>query len=275
MKFYPLRAVLLAVAFSSLSPAQEVTAGIYGIVQDASSAVVPGAAIRARNLGTGRTRQIVSDESGNYSFVLLPIGTYSVTAEANGFKKAVTNDVQLRVNDNRRIIFSMEVGQIADQITVEAAAISVNTASGATSQLLDGKDMIQLPARGRNVLPFALLMPGVVSTTPYDRRANNSAVNGIRMPGCLTAAITSTPAATGVRRWRPTLRALLNSAPFAATTPRSLASAAAPSSTSSRKAGRTHCMARPTISIVMTSSTPATIFSLPGRRSAATIMASP
>ena len=180
MKFYPLRAVLLAVAFSSLSPAQEVTAGIYGIVQDSSSAVVPGASIRARNLGTGLTRQIVSDESGNYSFVLLPIGTYSVTAEANGFKKAVTNDVQLRVNDNRRIIFSMEVGQIADQITVEAAAISVNTASGATSQLLDGKDMIQLPARGRNVLPFALLMPGVVSTTPYDRRANNSAVNGIR-----------------------------------------------------------------------------------------------
>jgi len=177
---FPHRGALFLVAFASFSPAQEVTAGIYGIIQDGSSAVVPGTAIQARNLATGLTRQTVSDESGNYSFVLLPIGAYSVSAEASGFKKAVVNDVRLRVNDNRRIVFSMEIGQIADQITVEAAAVTVNTASGTTSQLLDGKDMVQLPSRGRNVLPFALLMPGVVSTTPYDRRNNNSAVNGIR-----------------------------------------------------------------------------------------------
>ncbi len=175
-----LLAALIGAAFSSLAMAQEVTAGIYGVVQDSSSAVIPGATIRVTNTGTGLTRQTTTDESGNYSLPLLPIGTYSVTAEANGFKKSVVNDVLLRVNDNRRIVFSMEVGQIADQVTVEAAAVTVNTSSGATSQLLDGKDMVQLPSRGRNVLPFALLMPGVVSTTPYDRRANNSAVNGIR-----------------------------------------------------------------------------------------------
>jgi hypothetical protein len=180
MKYYLLRVALLAAASYSLSQAQEVTAGIYGIVQDASSAVVPGSSVRARNIETGLTRQTTSDESGVYSFVLIPIGTYTVTAEANGFKKVVVNDVQLRVNDNRRIVFTMEIGQVSDQITVEAAAVSVNTANGTTSQLLDGKDMIQMPARGRNVLPFALLMPGVVSTTPYDRRNNNSAVNGIR-----------------------------------------------------------------------------------------------
>ena len=58
--------------------------------------------------------------------------------------------------------------------------MTVNTASGTTSQLLDGKDMVQLPSRGRNVLPFALLMPGVVSDTPYDRRNNRYSVNGIR-----------------------------------------------------------------------------------------------
>jgi hypothetical protein len=171
---------LILLSLATFAPAQEVTAGIYGIVQDASTAVIPGATVRARNLGTGLTRQTTSDESGNYSFVLMPIGTYEVSVEATGFKKAVSSDVLLRVNDNRRIVFSMEVGQIADQVTVEASAVTVNTASGTTSQLLDGKDMVQMPSRGRNVLPFALLMPGVVSTTPYDRRANNSAVNGIR-----------------------------------------------------------------------------------------------
>ena len=170
---------LLAAAALPLA-AQEVTAGIYGVVQDATSAVVPNATIRLRNTGTGRSYQTTSDESGNYSVVLLPIGTYEVIAEAQGFKKAVVPDVALRVNENRRIVFSMEVGQLADQVTVEATAVAVNTASGATSQLLDGRDMVKLPSRGRNVLPFALLMPGVVSDTPYDRRNNRSMVNGIR-----------------------------------------------------------------------------------------------
>ncbi|MBS1825739.1 MAG: TonB-dependent receptor [Acidobacteria bacterium] len=174
------RYVCLALALTALGYSQEVTAGIYGVVQDASTAVVPGATVRARNVGTGLSRQTTSDESGNYSFVLIPIGTYEVTVEAAGFKKSVVEDVVLRVNDNRRIVFTMEVGQLAEQVTVEASAVTVNTATGTTSQLLDGKDMVQLPSRGRNVLPFALLMPGVVSTTPYDRRNNNSSVNGVR-----------------------------------------------------------------------------------------------
>jgi hypothetical protein len=160
--------------------AQEVTAGVFGIVQDASSAVIPGATIRLKNLGTGRTHQTTTDESGTFSATLLPIGSYEVTAEAQGFKKAIVPDVTLRVNDNRRIVFSMEVGQVVDQVTVEAAAVAVNVASGTTSQLLDGRDMVKLPSRGRNVLPFALLMPGVVSDTPYDRRNNRAMVNGVR-----------------------------------------------------------------------------------------------
>ncbi|MCX6586398.1 MAG: TonB-dependent receptor [Acidobacteria bacterium] len=175
-----LQAVFAGFVFCSFALAQEVTAGVYGVVQDSTSAVIPGATIRVTNAGTGLTRQTTTDESGNFSLPLLPIGTYSITAEANGFKKSLVNDILLRVNDNRRVVFSMEVGQIADQVTVEATAVTVNTSSGATSQLLDGKDMVQLPSRGRNVIPFAQLMPGVVSTTPYDRRANNSAVNGIR-----------------------------------------------------------------------------------------------
>ncbi|MBI3279820.1 MAG: hypothetical protein HYZ57_08270, partial [Acidobacteria bacterium] len=54
------------------------------------------------------------------------------------------------------------------------------TATGTTSQLLDGGEMVKLPSRGRYVFPYALLMPGVVSDTPYDRRNNRASVNGIR-----------------------------------------------------------------------------------------------
>ncbi|MBM3735095.1 MAG: carboxypeptidase regulatory-like domain-containing protein [Acidobacteria bacterium] len=177
-----MRRLALTLSFALALPvcAQEVTAGVYGVVQDASGAVMPGAIVRLRNVNTGRAHQTTADESGNYSVTLLPIGTYEVSAEANGFKKKVVTDVALRVNDNRRIVFDMEVGQVADQVTVEATAVAVNTSSGTTSQLLDGKDMIRLPSRSRNVFPYALLMPGVVSDTPYDRRNNRSSVNGIR-----------------------------------------------------------------------------------------------
>ncbi|MEO8127762.1 MAG: carboxypeptidase-like regulatory domain-containing protein, partial [Bryobacteraceae bacterium] len=140
----------------------------------------PGAQIRLKNLETGRAWQTTADESGAFSITLLPIGTYEVSAETQGFKRTVVNDVVLRVNDNRRFVFTMEVGQLAEQVTVEATTVAVNVATGTTSQLLDGGDMVKMPSRGRNVQPFALLMPGVVSTTPYDRRNNNSAVNGVR-----------------------------------------------------------------------------------------------
>jgi hypothetical protein len=173
-------AVCICIAASVPLAAQEVTAGVYGTVQDQSGAVVPSAAIRLRNVGTGRAHQAVSDESGNFSVTLLPIGVYEVSAEAKGFKRSVVNDVTLRVNEHRRIVFTMEVGQLTEAVTVEATAVTVNTATGTTSQLLDGKDMIKLPSRGRNVFPYALLMPGVVSDTPYDRRNNRSAVNGVR-----------------------------------------------------------------------------------------------
>jgi hypothetical protein len=174
------RAVLCGFALLTSLSAQEVTAGVFGVVQDSSGAVIPNAQIRLRNTGTQRTWQTQSDESGNFSVTLLPIGSYEVVAEAQGFKKAVVPDVVLRVNENRRIPFNMEVGQLAEQVVVEASAVAVDVATGTTSQLLAGQDMVHLPSRGRNVQPFALLMPGVISTTPFDRRANNSSVNGIR-----------------------------------------------------------------------------------------------
>ena len=160
--------------------AQEVTAAIYGTVQDSSSAVVPAAVIRLRNIATGRTHQTTADASGGFSVPLLPIGTYEVTAEAPGFKKAVFSDVVLRVNDNRRMVFTLDVGQVTEAVTVTATAVAVNTATGTTSQLIDGENMVRLPSRGRNVFPFALMMPGAISTTPFDRRNNNTSVNGIR-----------------------------------------------------------------------------------------------
>ena len=81
------KALLCSLALLTSLNAQEVTAGVFGVVQDASGAVIPNAQIRLRNTGTQRTWQTQSDESGNFSITLLPIGNYEVVAEAQGFKK--------------------------------------------------------------------------------------------------------------------------------------------------------------------------------------------
>lgn len=174
-------AALAALVLTGFSlHAQETTAGVYGIVEDASGAIIPGATIILENVGTNRHYTATSSEAGAFALTLLPVGEYIATAETVGFKKAVVTGVTLHVNDNRRIVFSLNVGEVAETITVEATAVVVNTASGETSAHMSAKQIINTPTQGRYVMPLALLMPGVVSDTPNDRRNNRAAVNGVR-----------------------------------------------------------------------------------------------
>ena len=170
-----------SVAFTAVGlQAQEVTAGIYGTVQDATGAVVPNAAISLHNVNTGRNYQTLSDSSGNFALTLIPIGQYEVYAQAAGFRKATVTGVTLAVNDKRRIDFNLEVGQLADTVTVSADLVTVNTANGSTSSVVNNTTLINLPAQSRAILPFALLMPGAVSTAPTSATANYTSVNGVR-----------------------------------------------------------------------------------------------
>ena len=79
--------------------AQEFRAGITGIVKDAQGAVVPGVPIEAQNLATNDISRTTTNETGYYAFPVLPIGTYRVTAAPAGFKKAVRDNLELRVGD--------------------------------------------------------------------------------------------------------------------------------------------------------------------------------
>ncbi|MDQ6663957.1 MAG: Plug and carboxypeptidase regulatory-like domain-containing protein, partial [Acidobacteriota bacterium] len=132
------------------------------------------------NVGTGRDYQTVSDSSGAYSLTFIPIGNYEVSAQAVGFKKATFTTFTLIVNDKRRVDFNLEVGQVTETLTVNADLALVNTANGTTSAVVTNEQLINLPSTARGVLPFALLMPGAVSTTPTSATANNTSVNGIR-----------------------------------------------------------------------------------------------
>src|ERR1039458_7858300 len=92
-------ACLLALLLCAPMFAQEFQAGIRGIVKDAQGAAVPGVPVEAQNIGTNEVSRTTTNEAGLYAFPVMPIGTYRLTATATGFKKAVQDQLELRVGD--------------------------------------------------------------------------------------------------------------------------------------------------------------------------------
>src|SRR5262252_6138191 len=95
--------------FSTAAWSQAITGTILGTITDPSGAVLPGVSITAVNTGTNLTREVISNESGNYSIPNLPIGNYRVEAELSGFKKEVRTSITLQVDQRARIDFTLAV----------------------------------------------------------------------------------------------------------------------------------------------------------------------
>ena len=108
------------VFFTSSAFAQLTTADILGTVTDASGAVVPNANITLVNLATNETRTVQSNGSGDYSFSLLAVGNYSITAKANGFQAWVTKDLAVEAGDRARADVHLQLG--SESIVVEVTA---------------------------------------------------------------------------------------------------------------------------------------------------------
>jgi carboxypeptidase family protein len=141
--------------------AQRTTAGLRGTVSDASGAVVPGAAVTVTAENTGLTRTTTSNTAGVYSIPDLPVGTYNVTAELQGFKASTVRSVTLSVAEDREVNFRLEVGQVTESVSVISGALMVKTVGGDVSGLVTGQQVRELPLNGRNFLQLATLMPGV------------------------------------------------------------------------------------------------------------------
>lgn len=157
--------VLLACAvLSPIAWGQQTT--IVGTVTDPSGAVVPGVTITITNTETRITRTITTNDSGQYVVPDLQVGHYNVKAVASGFKTAEQTDVVLTVGDRIRADFQMTMGAAQETVTVEAAAVHVQTDSGEVSSLISGEEVAQLSTNGRTIYSLTLLAPGASSNMP-------------------------------------------------------------------------------------------------------------
>ena len=151
----------LFLAFSLHAFGQEAT--IVGTVSDPSGAALPNVAITITSVETGTVRSSVTNDTGQYVAPGLPIGHYNVSAKAAGFSVAETNGIVLNVNDRTRVDFTMKVGKVQEQVTVEANAVAVQTDTGEQSTVITGQQVSQLGTNGRSVYTLFALAPGASS----------------------------------------------------------------------------------------------------------------
>jgi hypothetical protein len=136
------------------------SAGIQGVVKDASDALVPGAEVTAANIETGLKRRAQSNESGLYSFPTLPVGRYRLTSARQGFSTAEVQEIKLDVGQIARVDFTLKAGAVTESVTVSATAALLDSESATVGQVIDNKRIVELPLNGRNYLELARLTAG-------------------------------------------------------------------------------------------------------------------
>ena len=123
-----MRQVLVIVCFALLvaSPALAQTGQINGLITDNSGGVLPGATVKAVEAATGLSRETVTGVDGRYTFTSLRPTTYDITAELPGFRMSQRTGVLLQANQNLTVNFALELGALAETITVSGESANVD-----------------------------------------------------------------------------------------------------------------------------------------------------
>jgi hypothetical protein len=161
-----MRAKILCVLLFSvgLLNAQEYRATLLGVVVDPTGARVPGATVTVTNIGTSVRTASKTNDDGSYLIPLLPPGKYAVQVEHSGFKTFERSPIELRLNDRTRVDVELQVGQVADRVTVTAEAPLLEVASSNRGEIVDNRKVTDLPLNGRNPYVFMQLAAGAVYT---------------------------------------------------------------------------------------------------------------
>ncbi|MBO0722956.1 MAG: carboxypeptidase regulatory-like domain-containing protein, partial [Blastocatellia bacterium] len=190
-----LLAIILAGLMAPRAMAQDITGSIVGLVKDSSGAVVAGASVTITDTDKKIVvRTVTTNSEGAYSAPLLPVGHYSITIEASGFKKFTRSNIELNVNDRLTVDSALEVGQMTEVVQVDSSPLQVELQTATQSGLITGAEVRELPLNNRNYLQLISLMPGVSSgssdqlyigtTNPFGQTNTVSfAINGGRNSG--------------------------------------------------------------------------------------------
>ena len=157
-----MKAVISVFVFAVLGFSQSFQGSLRGRVVDPTGAAAATAKLTLIDEATSVPRTSVSDEKGEYAFVAVPPATYTVTVEAPGFKKLERKGVTILTQINSTLDLTLELGQVSEQVNVTAEAPALQTADGSTGQLIENRQITDLPLLGRNPFFEGQLAQGVV-----------------------------------------------------------------------------------------------------------------
>ncbi len=172
------------------------TATLLGTVRDASGGSVPSAVVTIQNAGTNFKQSDTTRPNGEYTFVYLPPGTYEVRVTKDGFRASVVPEVKLDTAAVFRVDVTLQVGQVAETVSVEAAAPTMQTEEASVGHLVEEKRVVELPLNGRKFEQLQILSPGSVNTFNHQTAAGLAG-------GAASLQSTSQPTAIATSGSRP------------------------------------------------------------------------
>ena len=184
-------ALLWALCFGAVAllPAQQSTGTIVGVIEDGTGAVVPNASVTLTVASTGDSRQVKSNDRGEFSSPYMHIGEYTVTTEAAGFKKRVESGIVVQVDQTVTLRIVLEIGSVSDSVEVTGSAPLLDAATSSLGQVIENKKILDLPLNGRNAFALGLLagnttpMTGMGTNLPFVAGGGRFASNDVLLDG--------------------------------------------------------------------------------------------
>lgn len=139
------------------------TATVTGRVIDPSNALIVNANVVLTNVNTHVNYETVTNDDGIYRLTGLLPGTYLANVSKDGFKSLTKSDIELHVQDEVALNFSLQVGSVSESVTVESGEPLIQTQQASLGQVVEGRTVEEMPLNGRNVLNLVVLVPGVVA----------------------------------------------------------------------------------------------------------------
>src|SRR2546422_5638057 len=179
VRFPTLRSFVLLIGILVLTfslpdrlPGQYTTASLGGTVVDQSGAAIADAKVTVLNTDTGFTQTVSSGADGAYLFSRLPVGNYRLTVEKEGLTTYVQSGIQLTVSQAATQSVTMNIGAVSQQVTVTGDASIVTTQSATVGQLINQRQIVELPLDGRQVQSLVFLSAGITDTSEHYCGAN-------------------------------------------------------------------------------------------------------
>ncbi len=174
--------VLLSLLVFSISMTAQIQNGqVQGTVTDPQGAAIANAKVTVTNPGTNYSITVTTNSTGNYTAKELPVGSYKITVEAQGFKTVSNTNVPVNAGTIAHVDVKMQLGEAREVVEVTGEVAAVNTEDSKLAATVSAQQISNLPLNGRNVFDLIQIAPGAVNVTGVDfENGHNTVVNGLR-----------------------------------------------------------------------------------------------